>query len=109
MGKNLKINCATCDVRNVQEDFLAAYDSIKINCADILATPESQKLMSRYNVKMNCADMLVVGNDVKVKTINGKARIGPGHPGQRYGALSPEHGGYAGYDGGQRQGGVLSR
>lgn len=78
MGKNLKINCATCDVRNVQEDFLAAYDSIKINCADILATPESQKLMSRYNVKMNCADVLVVGNDVKVKTINGKARIGAG-------------------------------
>lgn len=78
MGKNLKINCATCDTRNVREDFLQAYDSIKINCANILATPESQALMSRYAVAMNCAEVLVVDTDVKVKTINGKARIGAG-------------------------------
>ena len=76
MGKNLKINCATCDVRNVREAYLQAYDSVRINCASILATPESQALMGKYNVMMNCADVLVVGSDVKVKTINGKARIG---------------------------------
>ena len=78
MGKNLKINCATCDARNVREEYLQAYDSIKINCANILATPESQALMSKYKVAMNCADVLVVGSDVKVKTINGKAKIGAG-------------------------------
>lgn len=84
MGKKLKINCATCDARNVREEVLAAYDSVDINCASILATPESQALMSRYTVKMNCADVLVVNSDVKLKTINGKAQIKatdvPGEP-----------------------------
>lgn len=82
MGKKLKINCATCDARNVREEVLAAYDSVDINCASILATPESQALMSRYTVKMNCADVLVVDSDVKLKTINGKAQIkaGDGEP-----------------------------
>ena len=75
MGKKLKINCATCDIRNVREDVLAAYDSVSINCAAILATPEAQALMSRYMVKMNCADVLVLESDVQVKNINGKAQI----------------------------------
>lgn len=75
MGKKLKINCATCDVRNLREEVLQAYDSVSINCTSILATPESKALMSRYSVQMNCADVLVVGSEVKVKTINGKAQI----------------------------------
>lgn len=75
MGKKLKINCATCDIRNVREEVLAAYDAVSINCAAILATHESQALMSRYAVKMNCSDVLVVASDVQVKTINGKAQI----------------------------------
>lgn len=77
MGKKLKINCAACDVRNVREEVLAAYDSVSINCATILATPESQALMSRYAVKMNCADALVLEKEVQIKTINGKAKISP--------------------------------
>lgn len=77
MKKNLKINCATCDARKLTEDVLAAYEKVKINCANVVVSPASQALLSRYGASLNCAGITVVPEDVQLSTINGSHRITP--------------------------------
>lgn len=75
MAKKLIINCGTCDVRSVSEETLAAYESILINCGEVLSSPEAKNLLNRYGVTLNCGDVLEVEGDVKVSTINGPSQI----------------------------------
>ncbi len=75
MAKKLLINCGTCDARNTKEETLAAYDSITINCGDLLVSPETQGLLNRYGVAMNCGDVLELEQDVKMASINGSSQI----------------------------------
>ena len=75
MFKKLMINCANCDARTVSEETLKAYESIHINCAQMLVTPETKDLMSRYGVSMNCANVMTIPNNVRVNSINGSAEI----------------------------------
>lgn len=77
MKKNLKINCATCDARKLTEDVLSAYEKVKINCANVVVSPASQALLSRYGVSLNCAGIVVVPEDAQVFTINGSRKITP--------------------------------
>lgn len=73
----MKINCATCDARNVTEETLAAYEQIEINCAMVTVTPEAKALMNRYAVTLNCASVLEVAKDVRLTFVNGHAQISP--------------------------------
>lgn len=77
MAKKLKINCGTCDTRNLAEETLAAYESVTINCGTLVVTPESQVLLSRYGVALNCGDTLRLPGDVVLQEINGSYKITP--------------------------------
>lgn len=75
MFKKLMINCANCDARTVSEETLKAYEAIQINCAQMLVTPETKDLLSRYGVSMNCANVMNIPTDVRVNTVNGSTEI----------------------------------
>lgn len=73
------INVATCDARNVTEESLKNFESITINAAILITGERSKELLNRYPVKVNAANILEVpdGEDINVKTVNGKTEIGP--------------------------------
>lgn len=75
MAKKFMINCATCDARKVTEETLAAYESVVINAATVLVSPEGKELLNRYGVTMNCANVFELPSDVEVCTVNGSHRI----------------------------------
>ena len=75
MPKKMIINCANCDARKVTEETLAAYETIVINAASILVSPETKELMNRYGVVMNCASVKELEADVEVNAVNGSAQI----------------------------------
>lgn len=76
--KNLKINCAVCDVRNVTEELLNTYGEVEINAACIITSPEVQALLGKYKAKLNCAATATLDGNVSVSTINGPMTIAPG-------------------------------
>ncbi len=78
MAKKFMINCATCDARKVTEETLAAYESVVINAATVLVSPEGKELLNRYGVTMNCANVFELPSDVEVCSINGTHRIESG-------------------------------
>lgn len=71
----LLVNCGSCDARNVSEETLKAYEEITINCGDVLVTPETKGLLSRYGVTLNCGNMKELDKDVLLSSINGVAQI----------------------------------
>lgn len=75
MAKKMVINCANCDARKVTEQTLSNYESIMINAASVLVSPETKELLNRYGVTMNCANILELDPDVEISSINGSARI----------------------------------
>ncbi len=79
MKKNKMINAATCDARTVTEESLAGYEKITINAAILIVGERSKELLNKYPVTMNVAHVteLPDGQDITVKSINGKGEIGP--------------------------------
>lgn len=75
MGRKMVINCSLCDTRKVREETLAEFESITINGAVILVSPESKVLLDKYPVKMNCSDVKELDGDVQFSTINGSGQI----------------------------------
>lgn len=76
--KNLKVNCAVCDVRNITEELLSAYEEVKINAASMITSPAAQALLGRYAVKLNCASTITLEENVRFSTINGPLSITAG-------------------------------
>ena len=77
--KKKVINAAICDARAVTEESLAGYEQIIINSAILINGERSGELLNRYPVTINAANILVLpdGQDIVVKTVNGKGEIGP--------------------------------
>ena len=75
MATKLMINCATCDARNIQEKNYAHYESITLNSAALLTSPEGKAVMSRLPLTLHCANVVEVARDVNVRTINGTHEI----------------------------------
>lgn len=75
MAKKMVINCANCDARKVTEETLSAYESVVINAAAVVVSPEGKELLNRYGVTMNCAHVIELGPDVELCSVNGTARI----------------------------------
>lgn len=73
--KKLVINTSLCDARNVSEETLESYENITINAAIVVTTPESGKLLHKYNVVMNCSDVVEIDKDVELMSFNGKHAI----------------------------------
>lgn len=75
--KKLQVNCATCDVRGITEELLAAYEAVQINTASIVTSPAAQALLGRYAAQINCASTFSVPEGVRFAYQNGSARISP--------------------------------
>ena len=77
--KSKVINAATCDAREVTEESLAGFEHITINAAILIIGERSRELLNKYPVTMNVANVLEVpdGQNITVKSINGKGEIGP--------------------------------
>ena len=77
--KKKVINTAVCDSREVTEESLAGFESIAINAGVLIVGERSKELLNRYPVTMNVANVLELpdGQNIVVKTVNGKGEIGP--------------------------------
>lgn len=75
MAKKWIIDCGVCDARNLEEETLAAYDSITIDSGSVIVTPQSKKLLAKYNVTLDCGDIWEVPGDAQIRKINGSAQI----------------------------------
>ena len=75
MAKNLMINCASCDARNVREENYANYEKISINCSTLLTNPEAKTIMSKLPFEINCASILDLPEGVELRSINGQSEI----------------------------------
>lgn len=77
--KNLKINAGVCDVRNVTEEYLSRYDSVKINTAVLITSPEAQAVLGKCAVKVNAGTNLSLTDEtVQFSSINGPMTLSAG-------------------------------
>lgn len=76
--KTLRINCATCDIRNLSEETLSQYEKVEINAATILTNQAAQTLLGKYVVAINAATNFSVEGDVRFSTFNGPVTLSPG-------------------------------
>lgn len=90
MAKNMIINCASCDTRQVSEQTLEKYESIVVNAGIVLTNERSRALLSAYPVTLNCANVLDLAEDVEIITVNGATEIRSTDtfPGKRYFAIN---------------------
>ena len=77
--KNKVINAAVCDVRNATEESFAGFDSITVNAGILITEARAKELMNKYPVTLNVSTVIEVpeGQNITVKSINGKCEIGP--------------------------------
>ncbi|MBO4355539.1 MAG: hypothetical protein J5850_01645 [Clostridia bacterium] len=77
--KNKVINAAVCDTRKATEESFAGFDKIIINAAVLIQGVSSSGLFSKYPVTLNVSNIIEIpdGQNITVKSINGKGQIGP--------------------------------
>jgi hypothetical protein len=75
MAKTLKIDAALCDLRKVQEETLAAYESIEIDAAVVLTNARARTLLTRYPVHIDCAQIVDIEEPVALSVANGKVTL----------------------------------
>ena len=77
--KKKVINTVVCDSREVTEESLVGFESIAINAGVLIVGERSKELLNRYPLTMNVANVLELpdGQNIVVKTVNGKGEIGP--------------------------------
>ncbi len=73
--KNLCINCAICDVRNVSEELLNTYGEVRINAASLVTNQAAQALLGRFAVRINCAQTVSLAENIHFSVINGPLTI----------------------------------
>ena len=73
--KNLKINAAVCDVRNITEEYLSHYGSVKINTTVLITSPEAQAVLGKRGVKLNAVYNINMEKDIRFSVINGPMTI----------------------------------
>ena len=75
--KTLKISAAVCDVRNVTEELLSAYEKVKINAATVITNQASRTLLGKYAAELNCAETMTLEENVRFAQFNGSMKITP--------------------------------
>ena len=75
MAKKLVINCATCDARNAREENYAHYESITVNCAMALTSPQGKTVLNKLPFTLNCGVVLELPEGVKPRFVNGRTEI----------------------------------
>ena len=81
--KNRIINAGLCDARDLSEESLSGFDNITVNTSMLIVNERSRELLSRYNVMLNAGDIVDLpdGQDITLRSINGRGEIGPGSDG----------------------------
>lgn len=87
--KNLKINAVLCDVRKVTEEYLSHYNSVKIDAAALVTSPEAQAVLGKCGVKIDAASNISLTEDIRFSVMNGPTTISARQtvPGQRTAAM----------------------
>lgn len=75
MKKNLNVDTMILDLRHVQEDFLAQYEQITLDCMIALTTPRVQALLSQYSVALDSMLCQNVPEDATAGLVNGKMTL----------------------------------
>ena len=73
--KKLQINCGVCDATGLNEEHLAAFSAVRINCGGLLVTPESQKILLAHGVNTNTGHVITVPTGVELAVKNGSCTI----------------------------------
>lgn len=76
--KKLTVNCAFCDLRNITREVLESYESVAVNCATAVVSPEAQPLLAEYAVSLNAASVTAVPREVVLSKHNGQYTIKAG-------------------------------
>ena len=76
--KTLKISAAVCDVRNVTEELLSAYEKVQISAATVITNQAAQVLMGKYAAEIDAALTLSMEEGVRLSNRNGSAKITAG-------------------------------
>lgn len=75
MAKKLEIKTVLCDMRKVQEETLAGYESIAVNASLALVSSRVRALLAQYPVTLNCMQVLDLDEDVTFSTVNGVTEL----------------------------------
>lgn len=75
MAKNLMINCATCDARNILEENYAHYEQITVNSAVMLTDLNAKTILNKLPITLNCANVVEVEGEVDLRIVNGSGEI----------------------------------
>ena len=75
--KTLKISAAVCDVRNVTEELLSAYEKVQISAATVITSRAAQALLGKYAAKLSCAETMTVEGNLRFAQFNGSMKISP--------------------------------
>ena len=77
--KNLRVNCAVCDMRKVTEETLDQYDSITVNAGTVLSCAAARQLLAGHDVTVHTGSTVdLPDGDVAVSTQNGAMTLSAG-------------------------------
>ena len=77
MPNKLLIKADFCDLRNVKEGTLAAYDAIEVRAYVVMLNDRARELIARYPVILKC-DLATDNPNIALRSVNGVAEIAPG-------------------------------
>ena len=77
MPNKLLIKANFCDLRNVKEETLAAYDVIEVRANVVVLNDRARELIARYPVTLKC-DLATDNPNIALRSVNGVAEVTPG-------------------------------
>ena len=77
MPNKLLIKANFCDLRNVKEETLAAYDVIEVRANVVVLNDRARELIARYPVTLKC-DLATDKPNIALRSVNGVAEVIPG-------------------------------
>ena len=76
MPNKLLIKANFCDLRNVKEETLAAYDVIEVRANVVVLNDRTKELIARYPVTLKC-DLATDNPNIALRSVNGVAEVTP--------------------------------
>ena len=77
MPNKLLIKANFCDLRNVKEETLAAYDVIEVRANVVVLNDRARELIARYPVTLKC-DLATDTPNIALRSVNGVVEVTPG-------------------------------
>jgi len=67
----LTVNASVCDMTEVSEETLNAYESIQFNSTVVLVTPQVRQMIAKYDISFNASDIVELPEGTEVAVRNG--------------------------------------